>query len=161
MEPARQKALFSEFLTRAVAEYSFSGGLLQIRYPFRHLEHFEKLLGVAAQNKSFHSLTQQQFDLSLEEIIRDNTLRSEVMLVQSFVISQWSINCHPIGTNSIVSLFYGAMPRISTHLLLETVEHFQHIKHVLADLEFCTLNEKHLKPIRRSAKGKNPNDDAV
>ena len=76
MAPARQKALFKEFLTAAVAEHSFSSGSLTIFNASRrnNIQHFERLLGTAAQNSSFHSLTQEQCELALNEIIRDKTL---------------------------------------------------------------------------------------
>ena len=43
-------------------------------------------------------------------------------------------------------------PCISTFLEFQTIEEFEFIKGVLSDLEFCTLNEKHLKPVKRGLK---------
>jgi len=39
---------------------------------------------------------------------------------------------------------------ISTFLQFQTVEEFQFVKEVLSDLQFCVLNEKHLKPVKRA-----------
>ncbi len=54
----------------------------------------------------------------------------------------------------MINLFYGMKPCISTFLQFETVEHFEFIRQVLEYLHFCKLNEKHLKPMKRTAKGK-------
>ena len=45
-------------------------------------------------------------------------------------------------------------PCISTFLQFETAGQFEFIKRVLSDLDFCKLNDKHLKPIKRGLKKK-------
>ena len=45
-------------------------------------------------------------------------------------------------------------PCISTFLEFETIGQYEFIKRVLADLDFCKLNEKHLKPNSQRAKKK-------
>ena len=162
MEPARQKELFAEFLKRAVAEYTFTDGSLTIftgpappflgeQGPWGHataadVRRFEDLLGVGL--KPYISLTSQQCDLALNEIIRNNAIVPGVLLLQSVDISKWLINGQPVPTESTINLNYGMKPCISTFLDFQTVEHFQFIKGIFSDLRFCTLNEKHLKPVK-------------
>ena len=173
MDPARQRALFNEFLKRGVAEYSCRGGSLTIfagspppflkgQEPWGHatesdIGHFEHLLGAVARNGSFYSLTSHQCEAALNEIIRNSALIPGVLLLQSFDISKWSINGRSVAVQSMVNLNYGMKPCISTFLQFETIEQFQYVRQVLSDLHFCTLNEKHLKPIKR---GKKTNDAA-
>ena len=168
MEPARQRALFEQFLKRAVAEYSFEGGILTVfagsppphlqgQEPYGHatesdVQRFEQLLGAVAQNGWFYSLTPHQCEVALNEIIRDSVLRPGVLLKQSFEISKWLINGQPAAIRSRIHLDYGMKPCISTFLKFETVEQFEFVKKVLSDLHFCTLNEKHLKPVKRGKK---------
>ena len=171
MEPARQRTLLAEFLKRAVADYAFANGSLTIFAgappPFLEgqgswghatesdIQHFEHLLGAVARNGSFNSLTPQQCEAALNEIIQDSALIPGVLLVQSARISKWCINGQSAATQSHIMLYYGMKPCISTFLEFHTVEQFQFVKQVLSDLHFCTLNEKHLKPIKR---GKTMND---
>ena len=80
------------------------------------------------------------------------------MLLQSVDISKWLIEGQPVTTQSRVTLYYGMKPCISTFLQFETTSQFEFIKRVLADLDFCKLNEKHLKPIKQGAKKKSGGD---
>jgi len=171
MEPARQRELFQEFLKRAVVEHSFGGGNMTIlagpgpsflagKGPFGHataadVQRFERLLGVVPKN-GFFNLNAEQCDLALNEIIKDSAIRPGIGLLQSVGISKWLIDGVPVGTLSRMSLYYGMKPCVSTFLQFETAEQFDFVKKILADLKFCKLNEKHLKPIKRGKK----NDDA-
>jgi|SRR5688572_571877 len=170
MEPARQRTLFDEFLKRAVADYSFKNGSLTIfagsppaflegQEPWGHatdsdIQRFEHLLGAVAQNGAFHSLAPHQCEAALKEIIRDSAVTPGVLLTQSADISKWLINGQPVATQSLIMLYYGMKPCISTFLEFQTVEQFQFVKQVLSDLQFCILNEKHLKPIKLGKKAK-------
>ena len=173
MQPARQRELFAEFLRRAVAAHSFAdGGSLQFFIgdapPFLPLEaqaqwghvtsddvrHFEQLLGASARQGAFYSLTSQQCEAALTELIQRGALLPGSMLLQGVDISGWLIEGQPVTTQSRVVLYYGMKPCISTFLEFETPGQFEFIKHVLADLGFCKLNEKHLKPIKQRVKKK-------
>ena len=170
MEPARQRALFEEFLKQAVAEFSFADGSLTLfagsappflkgEGPWGHatendIRRFEQLLGTVARNGSFYSLTVQQCDLVLNEIIRNSALAPGVLFVQMCNISNWLINGQRVATQSMINLNYGMKPCVSTFLQFETVEQFEFVKKVLSDLHFCTLNEKHLKPVKRGKKSR-------
>ena len=170
MEPARQKTLFDEFLKKAVAEHTFTGGTftlhigpapaflpLEAQGMWGHVtsndvQRFEQLLGTTAREGAFYSLTSQQFEVALNEIIQNSALIPGVMLVQSLNISKWLIEGQPVATQSMLMLFYGMKPCISTFLEFETSGQFEFIKQVLSDLDFCKLSEKHLKPIKRGLK---------
>jgi hypothetical protein len=170
MEPAREKALFDEFLKRAVAEYSFTGGSLtlfigsppaswplELQRQWGHVtsddvQRFEQLLGASAREGAFHSLTGQQCEMALNEIIQKSALIPGAMLLQGVNVSKWLIDGQPVATQSRMVLYFGLRPCISTFLQFQTPDHFEFVKRVLSDLKFCKLNEKHLKPIKRGLK---------
>jgi hypothetical protein len=170
MEPTRQKALFDEFLKLAVAEHSFTGGSLTtsigsppLFWPLeaqktwghvtdKDVQRFEQLLGTGARKGAFYSLTPQQCEMALNEIIKNSTMIPGVMLLQGVNISKWLIDGQPVAIQSQIKLFYGMKPCISTFLQFQTVDQFEFVKRVLSDLQFCKLNEKHLKPIKRGLK---------
>lgn len=176
MPAARQRDLFAAILKTAVAEHSITGGSLTFYIgaapPFFPLEaqnrwghvtsddvqHFEQLLGVSARQNSFYSLTPEQSEIALSELIQRSTLLPGSMLLQSIDISKWLINGQPAATRSQIMLYYGMKPCISTFLEFETAGQFEFIKQVLADLNFCQLKEKHLKPIKQRAKKKSGGD---
>ena len=170
MEPARQKGLFDEFLQQAVAEHSYNGGSLTLfagaapvflplaaQAQWGHVtsddvQRFEQLLGVGAREGAFHSLTNQQCELALNELIRNAVLLPGVMFLQTIDISKWRIEGKPVPTQSLIMLYYGMKPCLSTFFEFETVEQFEFVKRVLADLQLCKLNEKHLKPVKQRMK---------
>ena len=172
MEPAKQRALFDEFLKKAVAAYSFTGGSLRLlvgaapgflpvemqgtwgHVTSEDVRRIEQLLGATALEGAFYSLTPQQCDAALDEINRNRGMIPGIMLTQGVTISQWLIHGRPTATQSMINLFYGMKPCISTFLQFETVEQFEFIRQVLEELHFCKLSEKHLKPMKRAAKGK-------
>jgi hypothetical protein len=170
MEPTRQKALFDEFLKKAVAEHSFTGGSLTLYtgsapafWPLEaqalwghvtsdDVQRFEQLLGIETREGAFHSLTPQQCEMALNEIIQKSTLIPGVMLLQGVDVSKWLIDGQPVATQSRLVLYFGWKPCISTFLQFQTLDQFEFVERVLADLQFCKLNEKHLKPIKRGLK---------
>jgi hypothetical protein len=177
MQPARQRELFAEFLKRAVAEHSFTGGSLtffigdapaflplDVRGQWGHVtsddvRYFEQLLGTPAHEGAFYSLTAQQCEVALTELIQRSSLLPSSMLLQSVDISKWLIEGQPVTTQSKIMLYYAMKPCISTFLQFETTSQFEFIQQVLADLAFCKLNEKHLKPIKQGAKKRVENID--
>lgn len=172
MEPARQRDLFAEFLKRAVAEHSFEGGSLTFfigeapaflpmeaqgqwgHVTDRDVRRFEQLLGCPARDGAFNSLAPEKCELALRELIENSGLLPGSMLLQSVNISKWLIEGEAVATESRMTLFYGMKPCVSTFLEFETVGQFEFVKRVLAELDFCKLNEKHLKPIKQRAKKK-------
>jgi hypothetical protein len=172
MEPARQRELFAEFLKGAVAEHLFTGGSLtffigeapaflplEAQGQWGHVTsddvgHFERLLGTSAREGAFYSLTAQQSEAALAELIQRSSLLPGSILLQSVEISKWLIEGQPVATQSRVALYYGMKPCISTFLDFETTGQFEFIKRALADLDFCKLNEKHLKPVKQGLKKK-------
>src|SRR5438874_1045161 len=109
MKAARQKALFAEFLKQAVAEYSFNGGNLtffvesapgfsasEAQGMWGHVtsddvRRFEQLLGANAHGGYFFSLTPQQCEIALDELIQNSALIPGSMLLQGVAISKWMI----------------------------------------------------------------------
>ena len=172
MQPARQRERFAEFLKRAVAEHSFTGGSLtffvgaapaflplEAQGQWGHVtsddvRHFEQLLGASAREGAFYLLAPQQCEVALSELIQRSALLPGSMLLQTVDISKWLIEGQPVTTQSRVTLYYGVKPCISTFLQFETTSQFEFIKRTLANLEFCKLNEKHLKPIKQGSKKK-------
>jgi len=160
MSPAREKELFDEFLRRAAAQYSFTSGSLMIARRDRTDEHstaevvqrFERLLGLTARVNYFACLSAAQFDRCFATVEGDPTLLSagkvHVLLGARYDVSQWRIEGAEVPTDSQFRLNFGTLPGVSTFLTFETVEQFHHIQRVLADLRFCRLNEKHLKPVK-------------
>lgn len=170
MPPARQRQLFAEFLKRAVAAHSFTDGSLTFfvgaaptflplaaQGQWGHVtgddvRHFEQLLGKPAREGAFYSLAPQKCELALADLIQRSALLPGTILAQTAEISQWLIDGQPVPTQSRVTLHYGLKPCISTFLEFGTTREFEFIRRTLADLEFCTLNEKHLKPIQQKVK---------
>ena len=88
MAPAQQKALFNDFLKRAVAEHSISGGSLTLfvgsapaflplegqgmwgHVTSNDVQRFEQLFGTGSREGAFYSLTPQQCEVALNEIIQ-------------------------------------------------------------------------------------------
>lgn len=122
------------------------------------VKRFEQLLGATAREGAFYSLTSQQSELALAELIQNPTLLPGSMLLLGVDISKWLIEGQPVETQSRIHLYYGMKPCISTFLEFETTGQFEFIKRVLADLDFCKLNEKHLKPFKQGAKKKSGGD---
>ena len=172
MQAARQRELFAEFLKSAVAEHSLTGGSLtfvlgdapaflpvEARGQWGHVttddvRRFEQLLGTPAREGAFYALSTHQCESALTELIQRSALLPGTLLLQSVDISKWLIEGQPVTTQSRVTLYYGMKPCISTFLQFETTSQFEFIKRVLADLAFCKLNEKHLKPIKQGSKKK-------
>ena len=166
MTPAQQKGLFNDFLGRAVAEHSFTKGSLTLfvgsapeflpleaqgmwgHVTSNDVQRFEQLLGTGSHNGMFNSLTPQQCEVALDEIIKNSALIPGVVLLQSVDISKWLIEGRPVATQSQMMLYFGMKPCLSTFLEFQTTDEFEFIKRVLSDLQFCKLNEKHLKPIK-------------
>ena len=97
----------------------------------------------------------------LAEIIHDSTLIPGFMLMQSITVSKWSIEGRAVATDSRFHLYYGVKPCISTFLRFDVLEQFRYIKQVLEDLGFCTLNEIHLKFVRKPRNARRENDEPV
>jgi len=152
MQPSREKALFSDFVARVVAQYSFLDGILLMANASQRevVQHFERLLGTTVgRDGATFALTPQQCQQCLDEIVADAALRPRLLLAEVFGISMWSINGEAIVTDSRIHLQYGIKPWVSTFLQFETVEQFHYVKRVLEDLGFCKLNEKHLRSSKR------------
>jgi hypothetical protein len=159
MPAERAREAFGQFLATAVGEYKFSSSSLVILESSGSLNaRFERMLGLPGRDDGygFDSLTEQQSDQCLEEIIKDEAAAPgetrPFRLSQAFSISKWRSGRRHIATDSLISMNYGRMPSITTFLEFDTFELFQHIKRVLAEVRLCNLNERHLKGMRAAKK---------
>jgi hypothetical protein len=150
MSTERAKTVFEKFLTNAVSEFKpISASLVVFNPSSKIIPIIEHLIGPIAKDSSFITLTQEQFEKCLSEIITKKELTSSemksFMLMQALLISKWNINGQDIATESLISMYYGQIQCIATILQFDTIEQFQYIKQVFDDLGLCKLNEKHLK----------------
>jgi hypothetical protein len=159
MKPSREKFLLDTFLETAAAEYCFASGSVFYQPSMETLfneqpgrecrSHFESILGVESSPHSLTNLGKEQFDLCLNELISNDSLyisgSSGAVLMNSIEISKWRIKGEESSTKSLMNIFYGAKPRISTFLAFRNLEEFNFVNQDLEKLGICRLNEKHLK----------------
>lgn len=153
MPAHRAKALFDQFLATAVAEHAFGSATLTIGDPSGQIiARYERVVDVPSQDGRFYRLTLEQSDRCVAELIKDEAVDAEAAkrfaLAQMFQITRWRLGGAEVPTQSSLSIHYGQLPCLTTHLQFETVEQFHAIQRVLADIGLCKLNEKHLKPIK-------------
>jgi hypothetical protein len=151
MPAARERALFRQFLDAAVGEFKNDSGNFSVFDPTRELiKKFEALFGMPALGDGFFNLNGEQCELVVDEVIKTAAAggAGRFMLLQSFEISKWRIDGNDVPTNSRMGLYYGKLPCVSTFLHFNSQEEFHYVKRVLEDLNFCKLNEKHLKVSR-------------
>jgi hypothetical protein len=147
----RAKTLFSQFLAAAVAEYKFTSASLAINDPSGEIVPRYELLVGPSRDGRFSALTLEQSEKCIDELIRDETSAgdaSRFALAQSFQVTKWRVDGQEAPTQSSLIIHYGQLPCLSTFLQFETVEQFQSVQKVLAELGLCKLNEKHLKPMK-------------
>ena len=155
MPAARERELFRKFLDAAVGEFKNDSGNFSVFDPTRELvKKFEALFGMTALGDGFFNLNGEQCEVVVDEIIKAEAAggAGRFMLLQSFEISKWRIDGKDFPTDSRMGLYYGKLPCVSTFLRFNSLEEFQFIKRALEDLNFCKLNEKHLKEIRERKK---------
>ena len=149
MPAQRAKARFEEFLATAVAGYTFGSATLLIQDTSGQVvPRYEQLIGTPALNGcSFPSLTHDQSNRCLEQLITDEAVAGNYALAQLFQISRWRVDGLEVPTSSAVTIHYGQLSCLSTFFQFETVEQFHAIQRELAEIRLCQLNEKHLKPV--------------
>src|SRR4029453_4765521 len=117
---------------------------------------YERLVGTPSRDGRFDALTLEQSERCIDELIRDETsvagAASRFSLAQSFQVTKWRIDGQEAPTQSSLIIHYGQLPCLSTFLQFETVEEFQSVQKVLAELGLCKLNEKHLNPMKKQKK---------
>ena len=153
MPAERAKTRFDQFLATAVAEHKFTGASLAINDPAGEiLSRYERVVGTPSRNARFDALTLEQSERCIDELIRDEAsapdAASRFILAQSFEVTKWRVDGEETPTRSVLSIHYGQLPCLMTIFQFETVEQFQSVQRVLADIGLCKLNEKHLKPMK-------------
>jgi hypothetical protein len=158
MKPARQRALFQEFLRQAVAQYGSGEGSLGIsamqspESAASAVERFERILGLKSYNGFFPKLSKAQIDLCFDELVADEALCAgqHLNLLEPVPVTHWSIDGTEVPTASQFMLYYGSLPTLGTSLRFNSVEEFQRIRDVLQAIKLCKLNEKHLRLDKRA-----------
>jgi hypothetical protein len=157
MPSERATRLWDRFMGLSVSEYKYQSSELRISYDSSGLinKKFENLLEVTPLKGSFYNLNQEQYDLCLRELIKEELLLGDqtnpFMLSKSVQISKWKIQDQDILTDSWITLNVGDMPFVTTFLQFDSVENFLKVKEILEEIKFFKLNEKHLK-LRKSKK---------
>src|SRR5262245_29338123 len=94
MPAGREKRLFDQFLTTAVAKHRFIHSCLWIHNsPSELVSRFERLLGLPSREGRFDALTLEQSAKCLDEIIKDEESGAGAAgrfgLSQGFDVSKW------------------------------------------------------------------------
>lgn len=162
MRPAESRSRVKKFLDIAAGEHCFVGGSVfyqpTLDTIFRQdlhkdcLSRFSRLLGIEESPQFLSNLDNQQVELCLDELSRDDSLYVPgghgAVVMEGVRISKWRINDQETSTNSIVDIYYGANSRISTFLTFNDPEEFEFVRQALMEAGLCRLNEKHLKQLR-------------
>ena len=153
MPAERAKRLFDQFLAAAVAEHKFSSASLTIHDSSgRIVPRYERLVGTLSRNGRFDALTLEQSEKCIRELIKDEAsdagAAGRFNLAQSFEVTKWRVGGQEAPTRSLLAMHYGQLPCLTTFLQFESVEQFESVRRVLADIGLCKLNEKHLKPMK-------------
>lgn len=166
VSPAELKVRLSSFVRAAIAEYSIHASSFWITggtagdTPGRRgiIERFESLLSCASRD-GFFSLSNEQFDKALDEIVTDPSILASrdvhILLGAQIMIYKWTAQPHMQTIASLLSVDFGHDPHISTILHFANREQFDEVRTEFATHLKCNLNEKHLKPFKPKAKTAN------
>lgn len=157
MPAQRARTLFREFLDRSVAEYRFSSAMLSVHDDSGQVRsRYERLLGIVSRGGYFDGLSEEQCDRCIERLIEDEASEPAaaacLMLSQSFELLGWRIGGGEAATKSLLTMHYGQLRHLTTFLQFESVEQFQAVRRVLAEIGLCKLDERHLKPTKSKAR---------
>ena len=150
MPAGRAEERLARFLELAVARHTLGPGQLVVHGEDQSLD---ALLAEAVEMSPLGSgsypLTPKGAERAVAALARwegEHPGRpTPVHLVRSYVIEAWKIDGRPVATKSMLTMHYGALPCLSTFLEFGSVEEFERIREVFAEVGLCTLNPKHLK----------------
>lgn len=107
------------------------------------------MLGIKSDETALSNLNREQFDLCFNELVKDNSLfisgKGGIVLSGRMHISKWLIHNKEAPTESVLAVYYGAKPCISTLLTFSDIDEFNYIRGIFEELGICKLKEKHLK----------------
>jgi hypothetical protein len=154
MPVSRVRALLSAFFEAGVDEYRFhSSNIWTSNASPDIVAHYEQATGKSAEHGRIANLTYEQSESCLAVLLADEeefrTNDIHLSLWQDFVITKWRHRDSESLTNSILGVQYDIWPHLSTNLQFESVDQFNYVRGVLGDIGLCSLNEKHLKLLRR------------
>ena len=153
MPAGRAYALLQRFLELAVARHSLGLAQLVVLGTEPSLDaHLAEALGTPLVAGGSHQLSPEGAARAVEVIVRWEAEHpgppAPVHLSQSVAIEAWRIDGRVVATKSLLTMHYGALPCLSTFLEFGSLEEFERIRAVFAELRICKLNPKHLKPPR-------------
>jgi hypothetical protein len=157
--PDQIRSRFREFLGIAVSEHILVGGSLLYQPTmdtvFKSdqqsdcMSHFARLLGGEKRTQSLGNLDSHEVETCLDELISNDSLYvlggAGAVVMAGVRISRWRLRDLDSATHSLINIYYGANPRISTFLTFNEIEEFMFVRQALDDAGLCRLNEKHLK----------------
>jgi hypothetical protein len=154
---ARVRDFFWRFMDTGVAEYRFqSANLWTSQADVETVARYERAAGISAEHGRIANLTYEQSESCLAILLEDEeAFRAKdvhLSLWQTFAITKWKYSDSAAATNSILGVQYDIWPHLATTLEFGSVEQFEHVKSLLNNIGLCTLNEKHLKPIKGQGK---------
>ena len=160
MPAGRAHALLRRFLELAVARHALGPAQLVVLGTEPSLDaSLVEALGTPLVAGGSHQLSPEGAARAVEVIARWEAGHpgrpAPVHLTQSFAIEAWRIDGREVTTKSLLTMHYGALPCLSTFLEFGSVEEFERVRAVFADLGICKLNPKHLKP-PRARRGSRP-----
>ena len=153
MPAGRAQERLERFLELAVARYTLGPGQLVVHGEEPSLD------ALLAESVEMSTLGSGSYQLTSEGAARAVAALARwegehpgrpapVHLVRSYVIEAWRIDGRPVATKSMLTMHYGALPCLSTFLEFGSVEEFERIGAVFAEVGLCKLNPKHLKAPR-------------
>lgn len=156
MKPDIQRDRVNAFLSSCTAGHAFATGALFFQpasFPPPDLsdfeEHFKKLLGLGDPQPGFSNLTEEQFELCFQELLRRPSLyepgRQGATVTALYTISAWKVGGRPINTSSSLGVYYGGRPWIVPRFHFETDEIFEYLRTSLENVGLCKMNPKHIK----------------
>lgn len=160
MKPSIERALSGEFEEAAVARLSFSASSLWISrkaadriVPQDLISRFEAAVQKESKEGFFH-LSEVEFERAFAVLVTCESALSDIdatiALSRIVRIQEWRIAGVPVPTSSSVHWDFGSSPGISTFLSFGDRAEFDYVREVLERLKICRLNEKHLKPQKKS-----------
>ena len=156
MRVKKARDLFGEFLVSAAANYRLASiSLWEHQANEQTVARYEKLIGIPVEQRRNTLLTNEQAELCLAELLKDEELfratASGISLWYTYEITQWKATEHgaPPTPASIITVCYDNYPHLMTELFFNSTIEFERVKVALADVGLCKLNPKHLKETRR------------
>ncbi len=158
MPLSRVSDLVQRFLEEATEESRLTRSMLWTSGAATDvIQRYEKAIGLLTDDRRPTYLSPSQAAVCLDLLVVDQpgfvADNVHLSLWDQYTIIRWKHQAGQQPTPSEITVRYGARPHLGTTLVFESTEQFLSVRQILASLGLCTLNEKHLKPIRGKLKG--------